>query len=122
MPRPRSLARTPAGVVARARGSSLDSLTTPRIVAALLALALEGARPNPTTGALRVWLTLPSREAATLELIDVAGRRVLRRDVGSLGPGAHGVALDAARLRPGLYFIRLAQGASVRRSRVVVVR
>jgi hypothetical protein len=88
-----------------------------------LRLALEGARPNPAFGALRVWFTLPSSERATLELVDIAGRRVLRREVGSLGPGAHSVALDASPpLRPGLYFLRLVQGPRFLSDRVAVIR
>jgi hypothetical protein len=49
--------------------------------------------------------TLPNRERATLDVVDVLGRRVLRREVGSLGPGVHSVTLEAAPpIRPGLYF------------------
>jgi hypothetical protein len=87
------------------------------------ALALEGARPNPSVGTLHVRFTLPSREPATLELIDVAGRRVLRRDVGALGPGVHVVDIEEQRpLRPGLYFIRLAQAGREIAQRVAVIR
>jgi hypothetical protein len=72
---------------------------------------------------MRVWLTLPSRQAATLELIDVAGRRVARREVGWLGPGTHVVVLDPGpRMRAGLYFLRLTQGGRVLTARVAVVR
>src|SRR5262249_36010474 len=39
-------------------------------------LTLELARPNPVRGELRAWFTLPGSEPATMELIDVAGRRV----------------------------------------------
>ena len=87
-----------------------------------LQLALEGARPNPATGALRVWFTLPGRDPASLDLLDVTGRRVLRREVGAMGPGSHSVALDAERpLRPGLYFLRLTQGSRVLSSRAAVM-
>jgi hypothetical protein len=81
-----------------------------------------GARPNPARGALRVMFTLPSRESARLELIDVAGRRVLHRDVGNLGPGAHVLSLDATSLKSGLYFLRLSQGDRALKSRVVLMR
>ena len=54
--------------------------------------------------------TLSGGGAATLELLDVAGRRIASRDVGSLGAGAHAVTLGAGRrLAPGVYLIRLAQ-------------
>jgi trimeric autotransporter adhesin len=85
-----------------------------------LDLALA-ARPNPVAGPLQVWLTLPSRDRATLELLDVAGRRVARREVGALGPGSHLVTL-AAPPRAGLYFLRLAQGSRVLRTRVAVLQ
>ncbi len=86
-------------------------------------LALEGARPNPAFGALRVWFTLPNRDAASLEMLDVAGRRVIRREVGSLGAGPHSVTLESSPpLRPGLYFLRLAQQTHVLRARVALIR
>ena len=70
-----------------------------------------------------MWFTLPSQEPATLELIDVAGRRVMRREVGSLGPGRHSLDMGAStRLRPGLYFLRLAQRGRVLNARVAVIR
>ncbi|HEY3215998.1 MAG TPA: T9SS type A sorting domain-containing protein, partial [Candidatus Eisenbacteria bacterium] len=86
-------------------------------------LALEGALPNPARGVISVAFSLPNTERATLELIDIAGRRVARREVGSLGPGRHVVQLGASpRLRSGLYFLRLIQGERVLRARVVLIR
>ena len=91
--------------------------------AADLSLALHGAQPNPAIGILRVEFTLPSREAASLELIDIAGRRVLRREIGELGPGRHVVTLNPSpRLRAGLYFLRLAQGDRRLQSKVVIMK
>jgi hypothetical protein len=86
-------------------------------------LSLEGARPNPAIGALSVAFTLPSKEAATLELIDIAGRRLARKDVGLLGPGSHLVALSPSPTpRAGLYFLRLTQGGRVLHARVAMIR
>jgi hypothetical protein len=73
-----------------------------------LRLALIGATPNPAPGGLVVAFALPDRAPATIEALDVAGRRVLARDVGSLGPGRHVLDLTSARAwKPGVYFIRL---------------
>jgi hypothetical protein len=85
-------------------------------------LALEGAVPNPVLGRARVWFTLPDRERAVLEVMDVAGRRVWRGEVGERGPGRHSVDVSAAARRPGLYFLRLVQGAEVLRARMAVIR
>jgi hypothetical protein len=87
-------------------------------------LSLEGARPNPTVGAagLHVWFTLPSAEPASLEVTDVAGRRVARQEVGLLGAGSHRVTLPRSpRLPPGLYFLRLTQGTQRLSARVVAI-
>jgi len=86
-------------------------------------LALAGARPNPAVGgALTVAFTLPSAEAANLELIDVSGRRLVARDVGSLGPGAHSVNLaEGTRIPPGIYLLRLSEAGERLTSRVAVL-
>jgi hypothetical protein len=90
-------------------------------VPSALALALEGARPDPSPGPLTVALTLPSDASASLELVDVAGRRVLARELGSLGPGRHTVRLDD-RLAPGLYFLVLRQSGRAVTTRAAVLR
>ena len=89
-----------------------------------LSFALEGVRPNPSRGeALTVHFSLPNDQPATLELLDVTGRRIVRRDVGSFGAGPRTLDLgEGTRLAPGLYLVRLAQGASVRVTRVAVIK
>ena len=88
-----------------------------------LAFALEGVRPNPTTGSgLLVAFALPTGAAARLELLDISGRRVLAREVGSLGAGRHTVNLaEGRKVAPGLYWVRLAQGANRSWTRVAVI-
>ncbi len=88
-----------------------------------VAFALEGAQPNPASGAgLHVAFALPTGAAARLELLDVSGRRVLAREVGLLGAGRHTVNLAGGRkVAPGLYWVRLTQGASRRTMRAAVI-
>jgi hypothetical protein len=88
-----------------------------------LGLELAGARTNPVSGrAVRVGFVLPGAEAAQLELFEVTGRRVAAREVGALGAGAHEVDLaERGRIRPGLYFVRLRQGARQKLARVTVL-
>jgi hypothetical protein len=91
---------------------------------AALAFALEGVRPNPSHGeGLTVAFTLPTAATAKLELLDVSGRRVVGREVGSLGIGRHQLDLaSGARLAPGLYLLRLTQGANTRTTRAAVLK
>jgi hypothetical protein len=86
-----------------------------------LSFALEGVRPNPARGGhLAVTFTLPRPAPARLELVDVGGRRIVSLAVGSLGAGRHTLEL-ATGLRPGVYLVRLTQGAAVRVVRVGVL-
>jgi hypothetical protein len=85
-------------------------------------LKITGLRPNPGTGAnLQVAFTLPNSAPARLELLDIAGRRIAEREVGSLGAGSHVEPLGAgARVPAGLYWLRLTQGGRALVTRAVV--
>jgi hypothetical protein len=87
-------------------------------------LALAGAWPNPARGAaLSLRLALPDDSPARLELCDLAGRLLARREVGALGGGDHVVRMELeAPLRPGVYFARLSRGAESRVARVCVLQ
>jgi hypothetical protein len=86
-------------------------------------LALEPPWPNPArAGHVDVSFSLPTPEAARIEIIDLSGRRVAEREVGLLGPGRHAVSLAGERPLPaGLYFVRLAQGATALTVRVAIL-
>ena len=92
-------------------------------VPAAAKLALEGLRPNPAVGPIQVRFSLASGEAANLDLLDLAGRRVASREVGSLGAGSHLVRLDGGgRVAPGVYWVRLRTAARQLLARAVVMR
>ena len=84
-------------------------------------LALEGVQPNPGVHGARIAFVLPALAPARLELLDVAGRRVWRREVGALGPGRQSVALDET-IPPGVYLLRLTQGRASVTARAVLLR
>jgi hypothetical protein len=85
--------------------------------------ALAGPRPSPGARILTVAFSLPSSSPARLELLDLAGRKIIARDVGALGPGSHVVNLAEGRALPaGVYLIRLTQGSRSAMSRAVVLR
>ncbi len=87
------------------------------------ALSLAMPHPNPVVRDLWLSFSLPSSDPATLALVDVTGRVVRSREVGSLGPGAHRVNLgEGARLEPGVYVVALRQGERALTRRVSVVR
>jgi hypothetical protein len=85
-------------------------------------LALAGLRPNPSSGTnLKVAFSLAQAGSARLELLDVAGRRIVVRELGSLGAGTHLERLPTdARVPAGLYWLRLTQGAHSLVTRAVV--
>ncbi len=85
--------------------------------------ALRGPTPNPSAGDLTVAFSLAGDEPASLEVYDLSGRLVRRRDVGALGPGAHRIPIaEQDRLPAGIYALRLRQGNLVATARAVVIR
>lgn len=72
-------------------------------------------------GPLVASLALSSASPASLALFDVAGRRVVANEIGSLGPGPHRV-LVAKDLAAGLYWLVLRQQGVERKTRVVALR
>jgi len=86
-------------------------------------VALAGTRPNPATGDIVIAFSLASASPATIELMDVTGRRVLQRDVGAMGPGEHVLLLaDARSLPAGAYVARLRQQGLERSRKILVIR
>ena len=87
-----------------------------------IAFTLDDVAPNPSAGDLAIRFQLPRAGGATVSVIDVAGRVVLRRTL-EFPAGAHSIALaDRSVLAPGVYVVRLEfAGAAITR-RVVVVR
>ena len=88
-----------------------------------LEFALSGLRPNPASRGLTAAFSLPDAAPARLELLDLAGRKVLVRDVGALGGGSHVVPLAEERtIAPGLYVLRLSRRGRSLTARAIVVR
>ncbi len=86
--------------------------------------ALHGASRNPAPRAtLALDLSLRGTAAATLELYDVGGRRVVTRDLRGTAPGRRNLTVpEAASLEPGLYWARLREGSDEARARIVLLR
>jgi len=87
-----------------------------------LTLALSSIAPNPTSRDLWVSFWLPSVAPATLRLIDIAGRAVRTREVGSAAGPQRVNLMEGERLPMGVYVVRLTQGGRTVSARVSVVR
>jgi hypothetical protein len=84
--------------------------------------ALLGVYPNPTAVFPSVVFSLRDGASARLELVDLLGRVVQRRDLGAQGPGRHEVVLDRSLTPPGVYWLRLFEADRVASARVVLIR
>ena len=86
-----------------------------------MGLSLDRVYPNPARDDVSIQYVLPGMGEATIELLDLAGRRVLERSIGSPGAGTHTLSLAGAKgTRPaGVYFLRLKQGGQSVTRRVV---
>jgi hypothetical protein len=78
-------------------------------------LAFRSITPNPTAAGVEIAYSLPEATPVRLELVDLSGRLILGRDLGSPGPGFHVANLPSQTVpAPGIYWLRLSQsGRSV---------
>jgi hypothetical protein len=79
-------------------------------------LSLSAPQPNPFTGLTTLRFRLPRESDVTLEVLDLAGRPVRTLERGVRPAGEHVASWDGtdargARRPPGVYFIRLVDGA-----------
>ena len=90
-----------------------------------LEFGILGVLPNPahvgTDLAVRLALTVAG--AASLQVLDIAGRVVAERDLGVLPPGVHDARVTwSSRPAAGIYWVKLAQaGQGFRVSRVAIL-
>jgi len=71
------------------------------------AATIEGVVPNPLRDVGSLRFTLDRTTTMTIDVIDVAGRRVMDLFTGSAEAGVHEVALNAHGMAPGRYFLRI---------------
>jgi hypothetical protein len=83
-------------------------------------LSLGSVRPNPAAGVSAVEFSLPEAGSVRLSLFDVTGRELAVLVDSHLSSGSHSATLDATRLAPGVYVLRLTGDAGSATQRVVV--
>jgi hypothetical protein len=99
-----------------------EATTGVPVVPSTTRLSMRGPWPQPARESFNVSFTLPTASRATIELIDLMGRRIERQDVGSFGIGSHQVTFGRTRpLSPGVYMVRLTQGEASASVKAVVL-
>ena len=108
-------------------GSVPVNTTTTAVVRGGGAVELRQNHPNPFGPTTQISFALPQEGAATLEIFDVAGRKVRTLESGTLPAGNHQVIWDGTgplgrKLGAGSYFYRLTVGDRVETRRMVLLR
>ncbi|HKQ56604.1 MAG TPA: right-handed parallel beta-helix repeat-containing protein [Candidatus Eisenbacteria bacterium] len=119
LPEDQLAAAAPAG----AFGVSPEDVMPGRAVTVLVPkveTALHGTSPQPSRGSLTVAFSLAGDAPATLELLDVAGRRIASHEVGTMGAGRHEVPLRGG-LPAGIYMVRLTHGQHALTRKAIVI-
>ncbi len=103
------------------------SVTAADVPARAAALRLDAPTPNPVRGAATIRFALPAAGDVTIDVIDLAGRRVRTLATGTHAAGAQSVEFDGltdagGALSSGVYVLRLRSGDTVRTQPLVVVR
>ncbi len=78
--------------------------------------------PNPLARRARASLRLDAPADARVAVLDALGRTVAVNRDGPLAAGETTLSLDAARLPPGVYAVRVASGTGTRSVLVTVAR
>ena len=85
------------------------------------ALAIKRLAGNATGAAVAFEVVLAEDMPATLDVMDTAGRRIARQDLGGLGAGRHTVSLAGAP-RSGAYWARVSQAGKSATAHFVLVQ
>ena len=91
--------------------------------AAATVLAIHDLSPNPARGEFAIRWSVPANGPVSIDLLDVAGRRLRGAPVDSRGARDGEARFDGLeRLPAGLYWVRLRQGKQTVTKRVALVR
>jgi hypothetical protein len=90
---------------------------------ARVAFRLDGLHPSPwTAGTLRMRFSQSESARVSLDLLDLAGRLIQRRDLGIFPSGSHAVTVgERHNLSSGVYLLILHSGGRSIGRRIVVL-
>jgi outer membrane protein assembly factor BamB len=83
---------------------------------------LLGTYPNPARHQATVRFALPRRQAVSMQVYDVLGRRVATMRTGTVEAGRHQLQVDVSSLSSGMYFLRLKAETGTETRKMTVVR
>jgi hypothetical protein len=87
------------------------------------AIGITALQPNPARSRVAATVSLAGTGRATLELLDLGGRRIREFPLAGTEFGIHTVHLElGSTLRPGMYLLRLRQGGQAAVRKVTVVK
>ncbi len=95
--------------------------TLPTVEIAAGAKGVLAAYPNPASDLLQVEFTLPGATEASLQLTNLLGQTLLRRQVQVTQPNEK-VQLDVSTLEAGIYYVVLISGQEKTQQKVVISR
>jgi hypothetical protein len=102
-----------------AYGTAVDA---PEIPVSSSPLSLSTPFPNPTREASRIEFNVPGGIPVSLEIFDLAGRRVRALYGGEvLGTGRHVAEFHRDSLASGVYFVRLDAGANHASEKLILI-
>jgi hypothetical protein len=78
--------------------------------------------PNPVTSQAAISYNLPRSASVSCIVYDAAGNLVSRLAAGSQAAGEHSLTWNAAGVKPGIYFCKLAADGSTHTARLARVR
>ena len=107
-------------IASQAVDSAVTTTRTPAGVALPTRLDLYTLM-DPAHHSLVFQAALP-RAGGVLEMFDVQGRRVERRDLGDLRPGYHRISLEGGSFAAGVYWARLRQESATATTKVIWAR
>lgn len=104
------------------QGALVTLEETPIDIPLPMPLALRFVRTEDRGRTVRIQYVLETHDRASLEVLDIAGRRVMERDLGAPGAGEHELRFASGPLPAGIYFVRLHQSRRIRTARLTLIR
>ena len=87
-----------------------------------LGVKLFQNKPNPFNGNTVVQYELTNNSSVTMEVYDIAGKKLMTFDEGKQSAGKHDINVDGSSLKPGVYFYTLIVNGSRLTNKMTVVK